>query len=152
MNSNRIQHAESEQLTKAVTKISPNEDMTRIYIRRATSSDKKHIVAILTTAFWLEDAVGVYIHTKKEKYPEDVKKFWRRNLRCDWPTCDIEVAVLFNGENAGKVVGVAIWELKGGPKLTRCKSFPAAWSNPVRCGLWMKIKLFVLVLYIEISG
>jgi hypothetical protein len=124
-------------------------DHTKIYTRRATSTDRQRIIAILTTAFWREDAVGVYIHTEKEKYPEDVEKFWRRKLRYEWPICDIEVAVLVDGENAGKVVGVAIWAMKGGPKLSTCKSLLPT-SSKFRI-LWTKNKPLVLIRQIEMS-
>ncbi|TID26480.1 acyl-CoA N-acyltransferase [Venturia nashicola] len=53
-------------------------------VRHADKSDITAIIDILTQAFWDEDAVGRFMHPHRDRYPDDVKKYWRGVLRENW--------------------------------------------------------------------
>jgi hypothetical protein len=112
-----------------ITDIPPG--LLPITIRKGTKKDISRIVDILTSAFWDEDAVGIYLHPKKTRFPSHVKKFWRRKLRMDWVTHTIMVAVIDNEKETehGKVVGLASWYMNGGSKLGTCKYISAKSSH-----------------------
>lgn len=81
-------------------------------IRRAKRSDIPAIVDILTKAFWNEDAVGQFMHPHRDVYPDDVKKYWRRNLRSVWWEKNHWQLVVVSDE--GTIVGFAGWALVDG--------------------------------------
>lgn len=77
-------------------------------IRPATKKDIPSILHILTTAFWDEDAVGRFMHPHRDKYPNDVSKYWRGVVRESWWRGNHHwQIVVVDGE--GVVVGFAGW-------------------------------------------
>jgi hypothetical protein len=110
-------------------------ELQPITIRKATKKDIPRIVDIFTAAFWDEDAVGVYLHSNKTQFPNDVKKFWRRKLRMDWPTHTVMVAAISNENETeyGRIIGVANWEMVGRNGLGASKYFlPCCGHNQFR--------------------
>jgi L-amino acid N-acyltransferase YncA len=81
-------------------------------IRPATRNDIPAIVDILTKAFWDEDAVGRFMHPRREDFPDDLKKFWRRGLRSIWWEEGHSLLVAVNRD--GVIVGYANWKVFGG--------------------------------------
>lgn len=67
---------------------------------------------ILTKAFWDEDAVGRFMHPRREDFPDDLKKFWRRGLRSIWWEEGHSLLVAVNRD--GVIVGYANWKVFGG--------------------------------------
>ncbi|KAF2402028.1 acyl-CoA N-acyltransferase [Trichodelitschia bisporula] len=89
-------------------------------IRPATAPDLPALAAILTRAFWDEDATGRFLHPHRAAYPADVHTYWERRLRpaCyDWQT-DILLCTAASEESTDakaseRPVGVAVWTRRG---------------------------------------
>jgi hypothetical protein len=112
----------NDQIHPAARQGPPAAAIQRVDIRLATKADREHIVEILTLGFWDEDAIS-WMSPHRDEFPDDMKKFWRRSLRPEWPVNRFMVAVLTKEhKEAGKVVGVANWRLRGAKISTR--TFP----------------------------
>jgi L-amino acid N-acyltransferase YncA len=81
-------------------------------IRAITAADIPAIVEILTAAFWNEDAIGRFMHPRRDEFPYDVKKYWRHKIRVDYLDYRHTFMVAVD-ESTDKVVGVADWMRMG---------------------------------------
>jgi hypothetical protein len=89
-------------------------DISRLVIRRARVTDLPAMADVLAKAFWDEDAVGRFMHPKREQHPRDFMRYWRRRAArgmCDWQR-EAFVATLKLDDldsTGGQVIGVVEW-------------------------------------------
>jgi hypothetical protein len=81
-------------------------------IRHASCNEIWALAELYTAAFWNEDFVGRFVHTKKSEYPDDVKYYWYRLLRSCWFDWRTEMLVVEDLQS-GQIISSATWARKG---------------------------------------
>jgi hypothetical protein len=120
-----------------------------VVIRHATFRELTAVSKVLKNAFWDEDAIGRFMHPRREQFPGDVERYWKQRLRgsfVDWHH-DLLVAV---EESSGDVLGVAEWARFGpGAEAIKGKGWRWTLRKTICFFLFFILSLIVFFCFVE---